>query len=131
MPTQKSDVDRVAHEPIVPAWVQSSPGLQKEREKTSSNSTEAHKCRASTTEEWLGGSDRCSRVGGGAIARTADELKVSASKTGSICAVDVDGAIAKEASQTGLGRNVKVRVSKEILSACWWKMKHYGCRSPY
>lgn len=28
--------------------------------------------------------------------------------------MDVDGAVAKEASQTGLGRNVKVRVSRRI-----------------
>lgn len=33
----------------------------------------------------------------------------------SVCAVNVNASVAKEASQTSLGRNVKIRVSEEHL----------------
>lgn len=100
--------------------VPSQPGLQQERDETGSDGSDANKHGASTTKEWRRGSRRYSRVGASSrvTARTADKLKVGASKTGSVCAVDVDGTVAEEASQTSLGRNVKVGVSKECPSAC-------------
>lgn len=45
--------------------------------------------------------------------------------------MNVDGAVAKEASKTGLGRNVKVRVSKEKLVSVPIVDKHLGTRSTY
>lgn len=107
--------------------VPSQPGLQEECDETGSNGSDANKHGASTSKEWRGGSGRYSRVGarGGAIARTADKLKVGAGKTGCVCAVDVDGTVAEEASETSLGRNVKVGVSKEAPSACYGRIEHH------
>lgn len=75
-------------------------GSQQERGNTSSNGTDADKHSAGTSEEWFWGRGRCSRIGarGGVAASATDKLKVGTGKTGSVCAVDVDGPVPKEAS---------------------------------
>lgn len=71
---------------MVSAWVWSWSGLQQERDKTSSDGTNADKCGAGTTKEWGGSSSgRCSPVGAGTVtASTADKLKVGAGKASGV-----------------------------------------------
>lgn len=75
-------------------------GSQQERGNSSSNGTDADKQSAGTAKERLWGRGRRSRIGAGrkVAASATDKLKVGAGKTGSICAVDVDGPVPKEAS---------------------------------
>ena len=115
--TQERDADRVSQWPMAhnTGLLPEVAGLQQECDNTSSNGTDADKHSVGTTKEWLWGRGRCSRIeaGGRVVASGANKLKVGAGKTGGVRAVDVDGAVSKEASQTGLGRHVKVRISRE------------------
>ena len=78
--------------------------LEEEGEETSSNSTHADEGRgASTSKHCRGRTGGCnSRVAYSAVRK----LEIGTSKPCGIAGVDIDGAVAKEASETKLCRNV-------------------------
>lgn len=78
--------------------------LEEEGEEAGSNSTHTDEGRGASTSKY-----RRARTGGcsGRVAYSAvRKLEVGTSKTCSIAAMDIDGAVAKEAAEAGLCRNV-------------------------